>query len=60
MFDGLGKVLRALFCRKDEYILIEMTKKLSVRSLKSGNIFFYLELIVTTYEIYIFSVHSIA
>ena len=38
MFDGLGKVLRALFCRKDEYILIEVTKKLSVRSLKSGNI----------------------
>ena len=40
MFDGLGKVLRALFCRNDEHILIEMTKKLSVRSLKSGNIRF--------------------
>ena len=35
-FEGLGKMTRALFCYNDEYIVIEMNKKLTIRSVVTG------------------------
>ncbi|XP_060587443.1 NACHT domain- and WD repeat-containing protein 1-like isoform X3 [Ruditapes philippinarum] len=36
LFDGLGKVSRARFCHYDNCILIDMNKKLAIRSSKTG------------------------
>lgn len=36
-YDGLGKVSRARFCHNDEYILIDMNKKLTIRGARTGN-----------------------
>ena len=35
-FDGLGKVSRARFCYHDNCILIDMNKKLAIRSASTG------------------------
>ena len=40
MFDGLGKVSKALFCMRDQNILIATSKKLAVRSLLSGKLLY--------------------